>query len=241
MLSRLTLHRWHRRIGIVAALFVLLLTVTGWLLNHTVRFELDNAFVSSQWLLDWYGIKPQNPPLSFEVGDHRVTQVDAHLYFDDQRISTDLDRLIGAVRTDGIYVAAAQHSLYLLLESGQLVEELGSSAGVPAGMRAIGMNDQDQLIIRAAHGIYTADLNTLDWHHTEAGNIDWSQPSPAPQSHLDNVLQQFRGTGLSYERVLLDLHSGRLLGTGGVILIDVAALLFAVLAITGCIMWWRRY
>ena len=241
MVSRLTLHRWHRRIGIIAALFVLMLAVTGWFLNHTGRVNLTNQYVSSQWLLDWYGIKPQKPPLSFEAGGHRITQLDSHLYFDEQRVATDLDRLIGAVKTDGIYVAAAEHSLYLLLDSGQLVEQLDSSAGVPAGMRAIGMNDQDQLIIRAAHGIYTADLNTLDWHHTEAGNVRWSQPSSPPQAHLDNVLQQFRGTGLSYERIMLDLHSGRLLGEGGVILIDLAALLFAVLAITGCIMWWRRY
>lgn len=240
MISRLVLHRWHRRIGITVALFVLLLAVTGWLLNHTTRFELDKHYVSSQWLLDWYGIKPQNPPLSFAAGQHRVTQVDSHLYFDDQRISADIDRLIGAVKTDGIYVAAAQHALYLLLESGQLIEKLDSSAGVPAGMRAIGMNNEGQLIIRAAHGIYTTDLSTLDWRHPDNGDVNWSQPSPAPQAHLDSVLNQFRGTGLSYERVLLDLHSGRLLGGFGVIVVDLAALLFVILAITGGIMWWRR-
>lgn len=240
-MKRIVLHRWHRRFGIFTALFVVLLAVTGWFLNHTDRFSLDESYVSNDWLLDWYGIKPQSPPVSFNVGDHRVTQVDAHLYFDTRRISTDLDQLIGAVKQDRLFVVAARDSLYLLLESGDLVEKLGDAAGVPSGMRAIGLDDQGQLIIRAAHGIYTADLDAIKWRHTEAGNVDWSQASPAPQDLMQTVLEKYRGTGLSYERVLLDLHSGRLLGEGGVVLIDLAALLFVVLAVTGCVMWWRGY
>lgn len=239
--GRRPLNRWHRRLGIFTALFVLLLAVSGWLLNHTERFRLDENHVSSAWLLDWYGIQPQQPPRSYAVGDHQVTQIDSHLYFDEQRISSRVNHLIGAVQLDEFFVVATQEALYLLLASGQLVEQLGGTAGVPAGMQAIGIDADDQLIIHAAHGIYTADLDTLEWQHTEADAVDWSQPSPAPNDHIDTVLQQYRGSGLPYERVLLDLHSGRVLGQAGVWLVDIVALLFAGLAITGCIMWWRGY
>jgi uncharacterized iron-regulated membrane protein len=50
----------------------------------------------------------------------------------------------------------------------------------------------------------------------------------------------WRGTGLSLERVLLDLHSGRILGEAGVWLVDAAALLFLLLAGSGVWLWGRR-
>lgn len=239
--GRRPLNRWHRRLGIFTAVFVLLLAISGWLLNHTESFRLDDRHVGSTWLLDWYGIQPKQPPRSYAVGEHRVTQVDSHLYFDGRRVSSRVEDLVGGVRLDNLFVVATQETLYLLLESGQLVEQLGGAAGVPAGMQAIGTDAKNRLIIRAAHGIYTTDLDTLEWKHIDVDAVDWSRASSAPSDHLEKVLQQYRGSGLSYERVLLDLHSGRVLGQGGVWLVDIIALLFAGLAITGCIMWWRGY
>ena len=54
------------------------------------------------------------------------------------------------------------------------------------------------------------------------------------------ILARYRGHGLPLERVLLDLHSGRILGKWGVWLIDVVAILLFVLAITGSWMWFQR-
>ena len=50
----------------------------------------------------------------------------------------------------------------------------------------------------------------------------------------------YRGYGLTLERVLLDLHSGRVLGSAGVLLVDAAAILFLLLAISGLWLWSRR-
>ena len=51
-----SLYLWHRYIGLAAALFVIVLTVTGLLLNHTEELGLDSSSVQSDTLLDWYGI-----------------------------------------------------------------------------------------------------------------------------------------------------------------------------------------
>lgn len=48
-------YRWHRRIGITAAVFVVILSVTGIILNHNVTLGIDKNFITNEWLLEWYG------------------------------------------------------------------------------------------------------------------------------------------------------------------------------------------
>lgn len=48
-------YRWHRRIAIVAAFFVIILAVTGIILNHNIALGINKDFITSEWLLDWYG------------------------------------------------------------------------------------------------------------------------------------------------------------------------------------------
>ena len=54
--SMRSFYRWHRRLGITAALFVILLTITGVLLNHNASLNLQKAYIKNEWLLDWYNI-----------------------------------------------------------------------------------------------------------------------------------------------------------------------------------------
>ena len=50
----------HRRMGITSALFVILLTVTGLLLQHSPILKLDTSYIQSPALVDWYGIEAPN-------------------------------------------------------------------------------------------------------------------------------------------------------------------------------------
>ena len=51
-------YRWHRRIGIIAAFFVIILSVTGIILNHNASLNLHKQFITAPWLLSWYGYEP---------------------------------------------------------------------------------------------------------------------------------------------------------------------------------------
>lgn len=46
--------KWHARLGAVAALFLLAITLTGLLLNHPEQTGLHQSEVSAEWVLDWY-------------------------------------------------------------------------------------------------------------------------------------------------------------------------------------------
>ena len=51
-----TARTWHRRIGLVVAVLVAVVAVTGLLLNHGDRLNLDRTNIVAGWVVDWYGL-----------------------------------------------------------------------------------------------------------------------------------------------------------------------------------------
>jgi uncharacterized iron-regulated membrane protein len=235
-----SLYIWHRYMGLAAALFVIILTVTGLALNHTEELGLDSTSIQSDALLGWYGIHAPEIRTSYRAGAHRVTEVGESVYWDAVKIPGIAAPLIGVVEYSDLIIIGVAGQLLLFTPQGELLELLGSAAGVPAGMQAIGLTADGNLAISAAHGYYQTDANFIEWH--EADNLDaaWAR-SEAPSLQLEQSIQaSWRGSGLPMERVMLDLHSGRILGNWGVYLVDAAAILFLVLAISGVWLWGKR-
>lgn len=63
---------------------------------------------------------------------------------------------------------------------------------------------------------------------------------PLADQELLRFQQLFRGRILPWERVILDLHSGRIFGPWGPWLMDAAAILLLFLAGSGVSIWWKR-
>lgn len=234
------LHKWHRRFGIASALFVIMLAITGLMLNHTGRLDLKKNYVQNSFLLDLYHINPEQPPGGYSLGDHWISQVGGRIYFDRAEIADSVEHLIGVAALNQEMVIAYDGKLLLLNDQGEAIEHLSGAEGVPAGMRAIGITAGQELVIRGAHGDYLVDLENLKWHEEDYIEASWSQSRPLPDHLVADLLKLYRGKGLPLERVILDLHSGRLLGAGGVYLVDLAAILFVLLAFSGIWMWTRR-
>ncbi|MCH8845433.1 MAG: PepSY domain-containing protein [Proteobacteria bacterium] len=231
------IHKWHRKIGITAAFFVMLLVITGLLLNHTDNLNLQNMFVKNNILLDWYHIQPEGEGRGFMVNQHWVTQINSRLYFDQREIADHIDHLIGVVMLSDEFVVALEGSLLILTLSGEIVEGLAGAEGVPAGIKSIGLSEKGELVIRAAHGDYLADLDATEWHEEEGLVVNWSESQEIPKDLYNQLLILYRGKGLPVERVILDIHSGRILGYAGVLLVDFMAILFLLLAMSGVWMW----
>ncbi|MEJ2133243.1 MAG: hypothetical protein P8Y95_16830, partial [Gammaproteobacteria bacterium] len=64
--------RLHYLIGLLAATFVLILAMTGLLLNHTDALGLHAASVGSSTLRAWYGIEAPEAEAGFEVNGVHV-------------------------------------------------------------------------------------------------------------------------------------------------------------------------
>lgn len=235
-----SVYQWHRYIGITAALFVILLSVTGIMLNHTEDLKLDEHHVQSPWLLDWYGVQAPAQTSGYRTLDHWISQWGSRLLTQQHDLGHYDGKLLGVVSYQGMLVIALEGELLLLTPEGEVIEILRGHQGVPAGMWAIGLTSDKRVAVKAAHGSYVADADLTHWKHQTLEAVRWSAPSKLPEPIYQKMQQLYRGKGLGLERVILDLHSGRVLNQGGVYFFDFIAVALIFLACSGLWLWTIR-
>jgi hypothetical protein len=219
---------------------LILLIASGLLLNHSHRLGLDRSYIQSSWLLDWYGIRTPAEPRGVALGAHWVSELDGRIYFDGQELSNMRGRLHGAVLLKDTVVAAVEGDLWLLTPDGAVIERLDTAQGVPAGLHVLGVDRAGQLVAQATQGYYTADGELSKWRRIAPSAARWARPTEIPPELSAELIRQYRGRGLSVERVLADLHGGRLIGEIGVWLVDLTAIACLGLALSGLWLWARR-
>jgi hypothetical protein len=229
----------HRRMGLVSALFVLLLSATGLLLHHSNSLGLDRASVSSAVLLQWYGIEQPAIDRAFAAADATVLQIDRALYFNSQPLAGEYATLQGMVEAPFGFIIATASRLVLLTTTGDVIEILGPEHGVPQPVTGLGTSQGD-ILLRTNSGAYSADVDALSFAELEPQSPNWVQPIVPAVDLAATVARHYAQSLVSWERVLLDLHSGQILGPIGRLLVDVMALVFILMAITGVWIWSRR-
>lgn len=230
---------WHRRVGLVAIVLVVILAITGILLNHTDALKLDERYVESSWLLGWYGLEPEGEAVSYDVGEHVITVLDRQVFFNSYPITTTEQTFHGAVKTEQLIVLAFDTELLLLTHDGELVERMPTGHGF-SNIQRIGIKYQRPVIETSDPMYYMADEHILDWDVIIDEGIDWARETTLSDTKMQVLLESFRGRGLTTERVLLDLHSGRIFGEYGIYLMDAAAVAMLWLSGSGIWVWWRR-
>ena len=236
----LVIQKWHKKIGVYVAIFVIFLAISGIALNHSEKFKLNTTFIKMEWLLDLYQIGPASEPIGYLSSNNWVVQVGKRIYFNNKEIINDTNELVGMVRINNTYVIAYDGKLMLLNKKGEILDFLTGVEGVPAGMTKIGYDEQYNIVIKSAHGYYRANLDILQWSEYDFINANWSSTSKITEPLKANILEKYRGTGLTVERTLLDLHSGRIFGKWGVYFVDLIAVLFVFIALTGFWMWYFK-
>ncbi|WP_373098011.1 PepSY domain-containing protein [Zhongshania sp.] len=246
---RMLLLRWHRRIGVVAAIFVVVLVVTGIAINHSDDWGLDKKPLKQAWLLKHYGIPTpilRSFPLNKSLASGAwLSQFGDGLYLAEKQIGSCNGPLLGAaVLPDTIAVLCAGR-LQLFTLAGEKLDDISESLGLPRGVEALSLY-QEAVLLRTAGGVIAFDSRSLMFSVMNIENVIWAEPDLAPPALQRSLLEQYRGSGLSWERLLLDLHSGRLFGSVGVFIMDLAAIALLLIALSGVWVWvskpgrWKR-
>ena len=231
---------WHRRLGLAAVAILILLAVSGVLLNHSHGLGLDRRYVQWGWLLDWYGIHAPAEPRGVALGAHWLSELDGRIYFDGHELPGLRGRLNGAVVVGYTIASAVGDNIWLLTPDGIIVEQLGTAQGVPGGLHALGVDRNGRLVVEAAQGFYTADSELLKWRRAIPQAVSWARLTEVPPALRAELVRQYRGRGLSVERVLADVHGGRVLGEIGMWLVDLTAIACLGLALSGLWLWARH-
>jgi len=126
-----TLFRWHRRIGITSALFVLVLSITGLLLLFSTSLNLDQKTWGGTLVGKVYNLVPKTDPVGFYIENPErdnvtdgnwIIMVDGLVYVGSEAPTSLEPPLLGAA-WKGEYIAFSNaEETVLTLEDGTLVE-----------------------------------------------------------------------------------------------------------------------
>jgi uncharacterized iron-regulated membrane protein len=230
LLLLLFLRRWHARIGFVAVVFFLFLAVTGVVLNHAAGLGLDTRYVHAAWLARWYGMAPESPSHAFHAGRHDLVAANGRWLLDGRISGEELPQPVGLVDLPGMVVVASSASLYIYGKDGALVDRLERSSLPGAPVQAIGSGPK-QLVLRTGTGTFET-RDGLSWRPAPRDATAWSAPDELSAAERERYAELLE-PGVSVQRLLQDLHSGRFAGKYGPLVVDLLAVFLALLSLSG--------
>lgn len=240
------LREWHRKLGIIAAFFIIFLSLSGVALNHTTTLSLAHKPISNTWLLNHYGIAPPEDIRFYQNGSLIVTN---NLVWLDEKLllesSADIISAgamsikVSAETSEKVFVIASQDQLYVYNNQGEMLDQLGVEAGIPEGIEALAISD-NIVTVKASSEYYQSDSDFFDWQmiYPLVEPTWFMENSVSPQQEQQAILA-YRSQFLTLERIILDAHSGRILGLAGVLFMDAVAILLILLSLSGVYIWIR--
>lgn len=203
--------RGHRWVGVSLLVFVLFLAITGITLNHSADLGLDRRYVSWSWILDAYGMGPPEP-------------------------------YAGKVMLGPLAVVGDGKRVHVLLASGELVESIDLGASLSGSIERVGRLG-DRAVLQSGGSLHRSDADVTafePWADGAATDVSWSAAVEPDAAGLEALQIAWRGRGVTVERFLLDLHSGRILNFPGTLLMDIVAACMILLGVSGLVLARRR-
>ena len=221
---------WHARAGFVSALFFMLLALTGLLLNHTDRLQLAHREIQSPWLMEWYGLKAEVPEQGYLTAHGYAICNAQDCMVNGQKLQGVSERLLGMIELQETYYLATKTSIHLYDKDLRKIERLTGSSLPETTIERIG-HDHENLLVEG-HGSVYSSRDGLTWESHAGHDAEWSVAVPLPGDKAE-AARKALAPGLPLERVILDLHSGRIFGRFGPLLMDIAAIALIVLSFSG--------
>jgi len=226
----------HRYIGLASFMVLCWLAVSGLLLNHTEELELSHKVTSNSLLLSLYNVPEPVFTKGANVDGKWLFALDNALYLDKLKLPmSDTSAFIAALTKDDLLLIATQKKLLLFTSKGEYIDSLASTAAI----KALGLNSEAQVVVDTPKGCFvTNDDVTLFSACQTTSSIKWVVLQAIPDVLKTDLRSQT--AGVSVERVLLDTHSGRILGIAGVYFMDAMAILIIIIGLSGFAIWLTR-
>lgn len=230
------IRRWHARLGLTAALFFIVLVVTGVALNHTERLGLAHTVIQSETLNRWYGLPP--PHILAAYPDAAFVATPETWWYQGRKLAEGGGTVVGVVVLPDMLAIATAQSLGLYTPTGERIDTLRGGALPQLPLTALGRTG-NALVIKTPSGMFSS-ADGLAWQVLQHANVTWSQ-ARRPDARLTAQISEQLTPSLPLERIMLDLHSGRLLGAYGPYLMDIAAVFLLILSLSGIWIQWRSW
>jgi hypothetical protein len=226
-------------LGLLTALPLVWVVITGALLNHTVDLKLDRIQLTHPWLLRAYGMVPSGEPVAVRVGPHEIVEWDGQIFLNEEPLEIS-GNLVGAVADDKGLAVITSDAVLRLDPSGAAVETLDRISLPEIPLTGVATAD-GRTLLRNAGGWLVVGPDWLEFTPA-TGEVPATRQTPSRLSDEDTknrLRSAWSRGGLPASRVLLDLHAGRFLGSFARYFYDFVALCCIWLCLTGLILFFR--
>lgn len=229
-----SLRRLHQALAYLVGVGLILLALTGFLLNHTQDFGLDSP-VKQTWLNDWYQVPSVEIKQSVQLNQARLTQINDQWFWQTQPLPFKLAQA-NIYQSDTWVYLLNDTQLTLLTSDGDWVETLPLPDAFSLSLH-FPVNDQ-LAKLETRQGLWQL-TSELEWQMLT--NDSTSQPlqrqtsMPLPKDQYQALMAHFPSP-LTYEKVVLELHNFWFFGPIGPWLLDGLTLLILLMVFSGWVL-----
>lgn len=220
-------------------LFLVLISASGLVLNHADALGMSRH-AAAPWVLSLYSTELPPVDAAFSAAGVLFATSAETLYANGIELAKGTNRLIGSVVVDDAYVVATSDEFFLISDDIALIERFAPDASGP--MSKLGTAGQ-HIFVAIQDAYFEIDTQRMSLSSTAditPEKVAWSQPAIPSENQAEQIGTAALGQAINWERVLLDLHSGRILPTIGRYLADITALCLLYMCFTGLWLWARR-
>jgi hypothetical protein len=229
---------WHRRLGVFSAVILIVISVTGVVLNHNSSLGLDNKFTQNSMLLKRYGLEPSGEIVTYLLNENIISYMEGAI-FQNGEVIGDSETVIGVESMGRFWLSATSSTIQMWSRDNKAIELLKSESLPPSSITRMGKVENILIVETESGELYEADQNLLSWKMVTPGEQEvlWSEKINTPEEIKEKILENYRGQGLTLYHVILDLHTGRFFGSWATLVYDLAAIALILLSISGLYIW----
>ncbi|RFC33289.1 MAG: PepSY-associated TM region [Candidatus Nitrotoga sp. SPKER] len=228
--------RWHGLVGAAIVFFLVYLLVSGLTINHVEILKLDKREVSYPWLMRWYGIHVADPTQGYLLGKSYFSWDDDKWVLDDKLLSSSAGQPVGAVEIKGINYVATATALYLYQSDGQLRNKVEKQSLPAYPILALGTMGSN-VMVQTPSAVF-ASVDGLNWEKSSSAGMTLSALQDLP-ADVKRRSADILAPSIPLQRILLDMHSGRIFGRYAIWVMDIASLVLLGLGLSGFWLYWR--
>ncbi|TRX58054.1 PepSY domain-containing protein [Thalassomonas sp. M1454] len=237
------LRETHRQLGMLLAFFMIFLAVTGIIINHGNSLNLDRTKVGVNWILDHYNIEAPEQVQKFSLAENKnaLFVVGKQVWLANTLLFTSDNDITAAAIWQQFILISSDNNLRLYNLAGQLVDVMDKASGLPGNIKTLFVDGND-VYLKTAQGVFLSNDELYSWQQYESNKHleHWSQATTISTAETQHYQQQYRTQILNWERVVIDIHSGRFFASLGVLFMDLVALFIIILSMSGIYMWIRQ-
>ncbi len=242
---RLLCIRYHGLIGVWSCVFILVLSVTGILLNHTVLFHLNTIHFNNPNLMRFYGFEKPKSISHFSLGNKTITHLNNIIFLDGVPIHDNAgqilktDTILSVVHNTEIIAVLTQNSVMLLTVDGRYIETLLLQEILQTQDTIKNIVWQNEhFYLQSQQTQYMCDFDSLICEKTDSVIKNAITQKPKISKNIQTKLNIYLyGDGISLYQIILDIHNGKIFRLFGIILNDIIGFALIILAIGGFIKW----